>query len=134
MDFETGWYIEGRVFFIKYRGSFTSEEIQQVGETRILPALEQSTQTVHLLVDVTEMPSIDFSIKDLVNDPRTAKRYLHPHTGHFVYIVAKHNTDYFHLLASFVTQVYGTQTHVCESYEAALEYLREVDPSLPDLG
>jgi hypothetical protein len=132
MDYETSWFIAGRVFLVKYRGSFTSEDIQEIGETGILPVLEQATQTVHLLVDVTEMSGIDFSIKDLVHDPRTAKRYLHPYTGQFVYIVSKQNAHYFHLLASFIAQVYNVKTHVCESYEDGLAYLREIDPTLPE--
>lgn len=122
MPFNTHWIINRRVIADRIDQNLTLE-LQQAHDDLIQGLLEQSErQTSHVILDCSDVSFPTFRKRDWIKNP---------HLGWLVLHGVKN--PLYKLSVAVVLQILGIRYHFADNEDDALQFLQDVDISLPKL-
>lgn len=125
MAYQINWLIEGSVIYFKPSVSADDpKELELITQT-FITMLDQANRKVHLIIDDSEVYSPP-KLREL-KDVQSA--FLHPNLG-WLLAVGK-GSPLLNFVSSTLGQLAGVPVQRCETLDAALKFLHEVDPTLP---
>lgn len=127
MAYELTWLAEKRVIDLRMWGTPTLEEVQTIN-AQMLEMMNQGTPPVHTLTDETEVSprALPPDLKLIVN---TLTIFQHPSLG-WALAYSPHIGGFARMLTGLVTQFNHVNYRRFDSREAALAFLRELEPNL----
>lgn len=85
MSYQISWLYKDRVLLVDYRGIVTFDDLQQV-YTDLYNHLNTSSQTLHVVVDLTNVNKTTFQVRDLSKLSEIQRLVMtHPQNGWQVY-------------------------------------------------
>jgi hypothetical protein len=123
MSFQMGWHQEGKVAFIRYHDTLTMSDIDGVAVQGTF-YLDQAADTVHFLVDFSQLGKVDFSLPQLLSNQSIKQVMRHPRLGWTLYF-PKQNLFY-NFMATAISQITNTRMRFFDSQEKALAFLDTV--------
>lgn len=126
MSYSFEWVIPNRVILFTLGETYTLEDAGRLNE-QMLEMLDQSTQSLHMLVDLTLMRHFPMRITEEVWS--ITKCLRHPQMGWLLAI--NHGANPMaHFIASVVSKTTGVKLRFVKSLEEALETLHRMDLTL----
>jgi len=126
---EISWLVEGRISYFHYYGVVTIEEIAQAGERGIEMLEESNALLVHSIQDgrdVTEFPTNVKAMFDV-----SQKSIRNPKMGWLISVLD--DKPILQYISSMVGKLTKTRQRFLPDVESTLEFLADVDTTLPDL-
>ncbi len=123
MPFSIGWHQQGKVIASQFRGAVTLEEMRESSNTAIAMFAE-GTPPIHFITDMSQIKSFSTNFMEI----RRALVYLdHPAMGwHAFYAAPPLSTSFINVY----TQVIKVRVKTFKTYEQAITFLAEQDPSV----
>jgi len=126
MPYKMSWLVEKRVIYTRLYGHVTSEELAAYYQ-EMLGYSQESELLLHTLTDSTDITNIDMGLRDLQNTPFADIRNL----GWAIFISSSKINRFF---ASVITQLSKKRGRQFATLEEALEFLQDIDETLPPLS
>lgn len=128
MPYQTGWAVENRLIVTRYTGVITIEDIRgQIDVTHAL--IEQGTPMIHSIIDLTNIEK--WPPFNVVNEFRAMDiESVRERIGWSI-IVA--NSVVLKFGSALFAPVFNLRQRIFSTYDEALDFLQEHDPSLPNL-
>jgi hypothetical protein len=122
------WLVPNRVIYVEAAGAVDARVSQWIGSEIVSLIHSCSTARVHLLGDVRGVTSLSPNL-----NVRGSSVLTHPRRGYYVTVGATQNRALARLLV-IVMNLIGLQYRDYATFEDALTFLSQSDPSLPDLS
>jgi hypothetical protein len=120
------WLIEGHVHYIGFAGTTNIDELLEI-DNRMIAALEASPHPIHFVIDVRGLAA------PLGLDQGLKIRHLrHEKTGWIVLIGGSQNSI-MRFVISTTFKIFGARYKDCATPEAALEFLKQMEPDLTNI-
>lgn len=128
MPYQTGWAVENRLIVTRYTGVITIEDIRgQIDVTHAL--IEQGTPMIHSIIDLSNIEK--WPPLNVVNEFRAMDiESVRERIGWSI-IVA--NSVVLKFGSALFAPVFNLRQRIFSTYDEALDFLQEHDPSLPNL-
>jgi len=126
MPHQVNWYLENRVIFLSSYGEITDQDLLGVDQP-IIDYMNHSDATlVHLIVDAANMTTPpSFKVVSQLKWPK------HPQYGWAIIIGLKNPIQRF--FVAVATNVFKTRQRMFNTLDEALDFLNEIDSTLPVL-
>ena len=123
------WLIENRILYNEYNGSISKEDITEMVSSDVEYLDKSDALLVHCLVNIRALTSIPTNIKCLSES--TQAILGHPQIG---WVIAYGNQiPAGAFITTIVAQLFKTRFRLLNSHNEALDFLKTVDVTLPDL-
>ncbi len=129
MPVQASWHMKPRIIRMELHDNVTLPEIAQASEVSIEMMNTSPADLVHVLHDCTALDSLPMRLKDLNNVVKES--YTHPQLG---WIIA-FNVDnpLIQFIGNLTGRFFGIRYRIVDSEADALQWLQEIDSSLPSL-
>lgn len=126
MAYEISWLIDERLILITFTGVLTREDLYAVSEAAFTMA-ESGTAPVHSITDGTHLTSVEIGIDDLrkIMENRSYK------SGWSVTVTPGRMERF---LASIANQLFRMKSRHFATFEEAIAFLKDIDPTLPEIS
>ncbi len=125
MPFTVSWLVDKRVTYTRMYGVMTAADLRGL-KIVLEEYIAQSEQLIHLISDATDTIRTEMSLKDLQNTEYADATNL----GWAIFV----NPNMLHrFFASVVTQLRGKRGREFATMEQALEFLQNIDETLPPM-
>ena len=126
MPFEISWYREGRIVGLRYYGNITLDDLKAATKA-FADYVEKGTPPVHSLADVREVNKYPVNLHQIA----AAINRGDPNRVGWTVIVTSSTPIRF--ISTAIGNLIRSKVRAFATLEAALDYLREVDPTLADV-
>jgi hypothetical protein len=120
VPFDSGWYINERLSYLKYYGEVTDAEVQ-VAYDVMAEMVERGTAPVHILIDASEIESFP----TMASEPDAAIE-----VEHLGWIMLAADGDVTASLSESMAALANNRFQAYEDLDSALRFLMAVDTSL----
>jgi hypothetical protein len=129
MPVDASWHLKPRIIRMELRGDVTLPEIAQASEDSIAMMSDSSVELVHVLHDCTALDSLPIRLKDLNDTVKDS--YTHPQLGWIVAFDV--DNAMFQFVGNLTGRLFGIRYRIVDTEADALQWLQEVDSSLPTI-
>lgn len=126
MPHQIAWYIPNRIFLVHISGDVSRDDLAAFNMD-VYRYLESSpTPPVHSIVDDSQLGKVGIGFTEVQT---LLSAVFHPHVGHM--LVVGPGNPIFNFLGSLITRLGGVQYRRFPTLEEAVNYLHQVDATLP---
>ena len=129
MPMSIEWFLEKRILLVTYNGDVSAADLKQAGET-IRASIDQTDgQFLHSIADLSAIGKIPLNLKTITDATQGA--LSHPQFGWMtVYHMPNPVIQFF---GDMATRVFQVRYRVFDEQVDALDFLNQVDSTLPPL-
>jgi hypothetical protein len=127
MSFKINWLVDSHLSFTPTWGAVTADDLKAFDIESIEAMNRATVPLVHAIYDYTHVTSVP-SIKEFL----TLKAGKHPKAGWVV--LTGLNDPMFRFTVSTVIKIFRVRLRVMDSNQQALDFIYEMDSTLPSIG
>lgn len=129
------WYEENHVIFVQHHGVLNQAKVISWNQAAadLMDAAMGISERVHIIVDATQVTSVELDIQTILNESHVLRLTEHPLYSWGVYVGNKQNPLYV-FLASVIGQKLNESVKFFDTEHEAIEFLRTQDIALSHLN
>ncbi|MGB1285687.1 MAG: hypothetical protein ACPG7F_04055 [Aggregatilineales bacterium] len=126
MPYTYNWLVEGRIMSLHAYGKWTLDELDTSVREFAEKYLDESSQHVHLVINVSEITSMPYNVKRI----KEAVTPLHAHEMSEWTVFVGMKNPVMKMVVAIITQLNNRKVKEVETQDDALHFLRRVDVTL----
>lgn len=124
--YELRWQEENRVFFVKFKGDLTLDELSECSKQILTEYVSMGHAPVHMICDIGEATAFPKNVPVLARE--TIAYLRHPNMGWITFVGVENQMAKF--IVSVLTQMVSVNSKNVKTIDEAMEVLRRADLSL----